>query len=696
LIISDILMPVMDGFQLCRKVKTDPKFQKIPFIFYTATYTGPKDETFATKIGAERFVIKPCEPKEFLSIIDEVMAENKKSKPPVTEEQPPEEEILKLYSERLIRKLEQKVEQVETEMKARLAAEKATRSNEDNLRITLNSIGDAVIATDLQGRITRMNPVAEKLTGWSFLEAENKPLEEIFLIVNAFSDEKVLNPAAKALETGTTIGLANHTKLISKNGTEYQISDSASPIKDESGEVTGVVLVFRDVTEDYKIRETLKESEDRLCKIMLAANDGMWDWDLKTNKVYFDPRYYQMSGYEIDEFPHVLEEFQKRIHPDDVDYVMNEAEKHLKGEIERFNVKFRFRKKSGEWQWIQGKGIIVERDKKGLPQRFVGTHRDISEIKQAEEKLRSNYALLQIAGETARFGGWDVDLEKYISHWSDTVADIHEMPHGYAPPVEEGINFYAPEWREKITEVFTNCARKGIPYDEEMEIITKSGKRVWVRTIGRAIKDEHGKIIKVQGSFQDISEQKKSEKAQTISELRYRRLFESAKDGILIIDAETGVIMDANPFLIEMLGYSQQEFLGKKVWELGFIKDLISNQDNFMELQQKEYIRYEDMALEDCDGKRHEVEFISNVYLVNNHRVIQCNIRDISERIRIEKKLREMKDNLEIQVAKKTKELQERITELERFHDATIEREFRIKELSDEIERLKREVRSEK
>jgi len=118
------------------------------------------------------------------------------------------------------------------------------------------------------------------------------------------------------------------------------------------------------------------------------------------------------------------------------------------------------------------------------------------------------------------------------------------------------------------------------------------------------------------------------------SELSYRRLFEAAKDGILILDAETGMIVDVNPFLIELLGFSHEAFLGKKVWELGFFKDIIANQDNFAELQQKEYVRYDDMALETSTGRRIEVEFVSNVYLAGAHKVIQCNIRDISARKR--------------------------------------------------------------
>ena len=114
-------------------------------------------------------------------------------------------------------------------------------------------------------------------------------------------------------------------------------------------------------------------------------------------------------------------------------------------------------------------------------------------------------------------------------------------------------------------------------------------------------------------------ERKQTEEKLQASEVRYRRLFESAKDGILILDAATGMVVDVNPFLIELLGYSRAAFLGKNIWELGFLKDLFAHQVNFTELQKKEYIRYEDLPLESEDGRRIEVEFVSNVYLVNHH-----------------------------------------------------------------------------
>jgi diguanylate cyclase (GGDEF)-like protein/PAS domain S-box-containing protein len=118
----------------------------------------------------------------------------------------------------------------------------------------------------------------------------------------------------------------------------------------------------------------------------------------------------------------------------------------------------------------------------------------------------------------------------------------------------------------------------------------------------------------------------------TTSELRYRRLFEAAQDGILILDARTGMITDVNPFLINLLGYSREEFVEKKLWEVGAFKDIEASQDAFEALQKNEYIRYEDLPLRTKDGRLIQVEFVSNVYLVGGKKVIQCNIRDITER----------------------------------------------------------------
>ena len=130
------------------------------------------------------------------------------------------------------------------------------------------------------------------------------------------------------------------------------------------------------------------------------------------------------------------------------------------------------------------------------------------------------------------------------------------------------------------------------------------------------------------------------------SEVRYRRLFEAAQDGILILDSKTGTITDVNPYMIKMLGYSREEFIQKKLWEVGAFKDVEASKDAFKILQKNEYIRYKDLPLKAIDGRLIQVEFVSNVYWAGGERVIQCNIRDITERVRIQDALQKSEADL--------------------------------------------------
>jgi len=265
--------------------------------------------------------------------------------------------------------------------------------------------------------------------------------------------------------------------------------------------------------EQTELNNALKEREDRLSKIMLASNDGMWDWDLKTNQVFFDPRYYQMSGYEPNEFPHLLEEFQNRIHPDDVSYVMTEAEKHLKEEVERFNVKFRFRKKSGEWQWIQGKGIVVERNDKGIPQRFVGTHRDINELKQTEEALHKSDERFNLAMKASNDGIFDWNLETndiyYSQSWKKMLGYTDdELPNDFS--------VWESNTEKKDAEMSWELQQKLISkqidrFVLEFKMKHKDGHWVDILSKAEAIFDENGKAVRIVGTHTDITERKRAE-----------------------------------------------------------------------------------------------------------------------------------------------------------------------------------------
>ena len=185
--------------------------------------------------------------------------------------------------------------------------------------------------------------------------------------------------------------------------------------------------------------------------------------------------------------------------------------------------------------------------------------RTLAAQRQAEEKLESSYALLQLAGETALFGGWSVDLANGRVAWSDEVAAIHGMPAGYSPATpEEGIAYYAPEWRDRIAQAFGACATQGLPYDADMEILTAQGRRRWVRAAGVAVRDPAGNIVKVRGSFQDITARKQAEAQVRL----HAQLLESVRESVVASDLE-GKILFWNHGAEQLYGYPAHEVLGR-------------------------------------------------------------------------------------------------------------------------------------
>jgi PAS domain S-box-containing protein len=195
----------------------------------------------------------------------------------------------------------------------------------------------------------------------------------------------------------------------------------------------------------------------------------------------------------------------------------------------------------------------------------------------------------------------------------------------------------------------------------------KDGSTLDVSVMISAIRDSTGRIVGTSKVVRDISQERRTEKALSASELRYRRLFETAKDGILILDAETGMVVDVNPFLVTTLGFSHEQFMAKAIWELGFFKDVWANAEKFAELREKEYVRYENLPLETVDGRKIEAEFVSNVYLVNGRKVIQCNVRDVTARRKAEEDVRRLNADLERRVIQRTAELGDANKELEAF-----------------------------
>jgi PAS domain S-box-containing protein len=265
--------------------------------------------------------------------------------------------------------------------------ERRVRESEQWLLTTLKSIGDGVIATDWQARVKFMNPVAERMTGWSQAEATDRPLNEVFHIVNEYSREKFEDPAKTVINTGQSIGLANHPILISRDGTEIPIKDSGAPIVLNNGESIGVVLVFQDDTEARAAEKKLLRNKERLYLAMESANEGLWEWDVVHNTMVLDDLCFQMLGYLPDEVSDShLQWWIDHIFPDDIPGLRKILADIIDGDEDLFTIDYRVVDKKGECKWVNFRAKIIQRDDAGKPMMVVGIQRDINERKVAEEE----------------------------------------------------------------------------------------------------------------------------------------------------------------------------------------------------------------------------------------------------------------------------------------------------------------------
>lgn len=320
-------------------------------------------------------------------------------------------------------------------------------------------------------------------------------------------------------------------RILRKDGEIRWIWAAGSHQPDTSGEIRKMAGIVQDITErkEIEIEQTrLFESEkaalieatkakEQLSQILDRISDGFGSLDRNWNYTFVNEQLARNVNKKREDLlgQNIWEVFPQAIGTAVHQAYLRAMEEQKVIDLEHYYPPF--------GKWFQHRFYPS-------PDGISVFSKDITESRLAEEKIREKNSLIRIAAEKAKLGGWNVDLKENRSYWSDEVAAIHEMPPGYAPLVEDGINFYAPEWRERIIKVFTECAKNGVPYDEEMEIIASSGRRVWVRTIGEAVRDESGKIIKVEGAFQDISEQKIAEAKIREKDLQFRKLSANVPD----------------------------------------------------------------------------------------------------------------------------------------------------------------------
>lgn len=281
--------------------------------------------------------------------------------------------------------------------------------------------------------------------------------------------------------------------------------------------------------------------------------------------------------------------------------------------------------------------LVAERTHE-LEQSQIATLNLVSELKaeneshrKTEEQLQESETHFRTLADSGQALIWTSGLDKKCDYFNQTWLNFtgrtldQELGDGWL----EGVH---PDDLQQCIDIYVSSFNHREKFSMEYRIFHSNGEYRWIQDDGTPRNNSKGEFIGYIGHCLDITGRKQAEEALKASEIRYRSLFKSAKDGILILDAYTAQIVDVNPYMIEMLGYSHEEFLGKKLWEIGPFKDILESKDSFEELQRNGYIRYYDLPIKTTGGRVINVEFVSNVYLVNQIKVIQCNIRNITER----------------------------------------------------------------
>lgn len=503
----------------------------------------------------------------------------------------------------------------------RKMAEEALKRSESKLSTHFRLTPMGVIDFDNNYRITSWNPAAEAIFGYSAEEAIGKSTFDLLLPEYEYQKVKKIHD----WETETASQSINDNRT--KDGRIITCQWYNTPILDDDDNVIGLTATCQDITGQLEAERKLKQSEEQYRTLISSMSNIIFLFDDEDR--FIDAHVGQDIGLYADP-----EQFRGKTHhelmPDYINrlYDVHVAQLRTTGKFQRYEYPLQI-KDGKKWYSVT---LDLHENKKHI----IASISDVTDRKEAELKLAFNYNLLRMAGKAGKFGGWSVDLESHAVQWSEEVARIHDMPAGYSPVLEEAINFYTPEWQERISLAFQNCVEKGLPYDEEMEIITAKGTRLWVRTAGEAIRNDKGEITHVQGFFQDIDARKKAEEAKKESDRRYRDLFENTQTLYYEVTLD-GILLDISPSVKKYTGYTREELTGKSILDLYADP---KERDQYVE----KFLKYGEIVDQEIDYKTKKGSVVTGLtcarYLPGEGKIIGS-IIDITDRKSAEKALRE-------------------------------------------------------
>lgn len=489
----------------------------------------------------------------------------------------------------------------------KIEVQKKLSEERELLEITFQSLGDAIITTDKLGNIKLLNGVAEMLTGWTLVESEGKQLNDIFHVVNAVTGEPIINPVESVIKSGKTIGLADHTKLISKSGIEYQIEDSAAPIKNNN-EIIGIVLVFRDVTKEYRLQEEIRQSEKKY-RLFFENNDAkILLTSAKTGEIIFAnkaaARFY---GYNHEQFS-----------------CMNisnltESKEYI---TDQTLVLSKHKLASGEMRDVELYKTKLLLDNEEVYSIII---HDITDRKRSEEALRlseeSYKGLLNNGILPTVIHDFDGKV-LFMNKKAIAVLKIKDPDNIYSMSVKE---FMHPDYVEDNLLFINKIRNENISINREQKFVDASKNIIDVEIFGKLARFQNKEAIQI--TFNDITERNRVINSLRESEERYSRLSDLTYEGILI--HKNGIVIDVNSALEKISGYTSNELIGENIFTLLILE---KDQAKFLRNMQKQINTPFEIAGITKGRKIIDVEIESRNIEYNEESVQVTVIRDITRR----------------------------------------------------------------
>lgn len=407
-----------------------------------------------------------------------------------------------------------------------------------------DSIEDGVLIVDHDVRVLCFNRAILRALTLSHCDV-GRPLDEVFYKV------------------GVLLGLSDDVRAVLRTGQrverEIGLNDDRSymkriiPYRDEAGDILGAILTFTDVT-------LVRHLEKRFKFALQTARLSWWDWKLQDDFINVTSGGDCLLGDTCLNLARDREAWMKLVHPDDLNLVSRTLDECLQGRTGEWSCEHRFRTDAGGWLWVHNQGIVTEQAADGRASLMMGTTRDIDSYKRTVIEAQNQQAILTAADEISKVGIWEYDPEANRVLWSDLIRNILEVDANYVLSPENTFRLVHPHDRKRLVEAFEKINDDGTPYDLRLRFITARGRELLCRAAGRARVDQNGKIVRIIGIFQDITEL-------TTLERELEVFFQLSPDfqATLYMD---GTFKFWSPSWEKQLGYSAQELSSLRIREI--------------------------------------------------------------------------------------------------------------------------------